>query len=65
MKSQLFNKFRNTYLLLKNRSSIINAVSYYPECKRKSTKEVLKDQLYFVWKYGIYEKFYYAYGFDV
>ena len=43
---------------------IKNGVTYYPECVRKNKSQILKDQLYFVWKYGYVEKFYYAYGFD-
>lgn len=64
MKSKIIKKFRNTYSLIKNKSSLIDTVSYYPECKHKSKTEILKDQLFFVWKYGKYEPFYFTYGFD-
>ena len=48
----------------KNRASLIDCATYYPECDRKSQKEILQDQLYFIRKYGDYEPFYFAYGFD-
>lgn len=64
MKIKSLKKIRNTCALIKNRSLLIDAVSYYPESERKSRIEILKDQLFFVWKYGKYEPFYFTYGFD-
>lgn len=64
MKIHLLKKVRNTYDLFKKKSTLVNCVSYYPECKHKSKKQILKDQLFFVWKYGKYEPFYFTYGFD-
>ena len=64
MKTQIVEKIRKSYSLLKKKSSIINGVSYYPECEHKSKTEILKDQLFFIWKYGNYEPFYFTYGFD-
>ena len=63
MKSQLISKIQIIYSLIKNKS-ITEGASYYPECNHKSKTQILKDQLFFVWKYGTYEKFYYTYGFD-
>ena len=64
MKFQFVKKCRKAYSLIKNRSSIVNGASYYPDYKRKSKNHILKDQLYFVRKYGDYEPFYFTYGFD-
>jgi len=52
------------FWLFKNKSSIENGVSYYPDCNHKSKKQILKDQLFFIRKYGDYEPFYFTYGFD-
>ena len=62
MKTQIVEKIRKSYSLLKKKSSIINGVSYYPECEHKSKTEILKDQLFFIWKYGNYEPFYLLMG---
>ena len=48
----------------RNRSNYINAVSYYPEFARKTKGQILKDQIYFIWKYGYFEEYYFTYGFD-
>lgn len=66
MKVTFFAKIRRTLSILLHRGDYmyIKGISYYPECNRKSKSQILKDQLYFVWKYGYVEKFYYAYGFD-
>lgn len=64
MRFQFVKKCRKVYSLIKNRSSIVNGTSYYPDCKRKSKRQILKDQLYFVRKYGVSEPFYFTYGFD-
>lgn len=68
MKVALLNKIGKIISILLHRGDYVkyikNKVSYYPECERKSKAQILKDQLYFVWKYGYVEKFYYAYGFD-
>ena len=66
MEVSFASKARKTFaiLLRKGDYRYIQGVSYYPECNRKSKSQILKDQLYFVWKYGYVEKFYYAYGFD-
>ena len=60
----LLNKAKVSAKLLKNAKSITDQKSYYPDMPHKSRKEILKDQLYFVRKYGNYEKFYFPYGFD-
>lgn len=64
MKFQFVKKCRKAYSLIKHRSSLVNGVSYYAECDRKSKMQILKDQLYFIRKYGNYEPFYFTYGFD-
>lgn len=57
-------KAKKVLSVLKHRSDYVNGISYYPECERKSKAQILKDQLYFAWKYGYVEDFYYTYGFD-
>ena len=57
-------KFRKLLSLLLRYPKSVRGETYYPECKRKSTFVVLRDQLYFFWKYGDVEPFYYTYGFD-
>ena len=57
-------KVRKVLDILRHKSNYVNGVSYYPECEHKSSKQILKDQLHFVWKYGYVEDFYYTYGFD-
>jgi len=64
MKFQIVEKCRKARWLIKNRSSIIDCATYYPDCKRKSKNQILKDQLFFIKKYGDYEPFYFTYGFD-
>lgn len=67
MKVTFISKAKKTLSILLHRGdylSFVKGVTYYPECVRKNKAQILKDQLYFVWKYGYVEKFYYAYGFD-
>lgn len=64
MKFQFVKKCRKACSLIKHRSSLVNGVSYYAECDHKSKMQILKDQLYFIRKYGNYEPFYFTYGFD-
>lgn len=64
MKNLLIKKIYKTYSLFKKRGSIIDCASYYPTNNHKSKHQILKDQLFFIWKYGTYEPFYFTYGFD-
>lgn len=64
MKFQFIKKCRKACSLIKHRSSLVDGVSYYAECDHKSKMQILKDQLYFIRKYGNYEPFYFTYGFD-
>lgn len=64
MKNQLYSKIRKSLSLIINRESLVYGATYYPECDHKSKKQILQDQLFFVWKYGKYEPFYFTYGFD-
>jgi hypothetical protein len=50
--------------LVFNVKNICKQKSYYPEEPHKSTWQIFCDQLYFIWKYGWTEKYYYLYGFD-
>lgn len=60
----IYRKSKEIYHLIKNRNKLIFADSYYSGSNIKSRKEILLDQLYFIFKYGTYEPFYFTYGFD-
>ena len=62
--TSLLKKAKATAKLIINAKSICNQKSYYPDEPRKSTWHVFLDQLFFIWEYGNYEKYYFAYGFD-
>ena len=62
--SAFFHKIRRSLFLIKRRSEFVNCDTYYPECLRKTSLQIIKDQLSFVWKYGDVEPFYFTYGFD-
>lgn len=64
MKDTLVSKIRKSLSIIKHKSDYTSGPSYYPECVRKSKRQVLKDQLYFAWHYGYVEEYYYTYGFD-
>ena len=57
-------KMRKCLSMIKHKAYYTGSVSYYPECKRKSTSQIMKDQMYNVWKYGFIEEYYFTYGFD-
>ena len=50
--------------LFLNAKNFCKQKSYYPDEPHKSTWQIFCDQLYFIWKYGWTEKYYYLYGFD-
>lgn len=56
--------FRKCADILLHKSDYVDKETYYPECDRKTEKEILWDQLRLCWRYGITEPFYYTYGFD-
>ena len=60
----LIKKARATKKLIFRVKSICKQDSYYPDEPRKSTWQVFLDQLYFIWKFGGEEKYYFTYGFD-
>lgn len=57
-------KAKATKVLIRRAKSICNQESYYPEEPHKSTWQIFCDQLYFIWKFGGWEKYYFVYGFD-
>jgi hypothetical protein len=59
-----FSKLRKTLSFLKHKKRFVNCDSYYPECEKKTSLQVIKDQLYLIWHKGDLEPFYYTYGFD-
>lgn len=60
----MYKKLSQCISIIRHKSDYVNQASYYPEDNRKSKKEILKDYLWFIWKYGEIEKFYFTYGFD-
>lgn len=61
---ELFSKIRQTLSIILHKSALVNQSTYYPDCEQKSKMQILSDHLYFVWKYGMVEPFYFTYGFD-
>lgn len=61
---ELLSKIRQTLSIIKHISAYLNKSTYYPNCEHKTKMQVLCDHLFFVWKYGMVEPFYYTYGFD-
>lgn len=55
---------RGCLSMIWHRSEYVNHVSYYPECAHKTSFQILKDQLYYIWKYGYIEEYYFTCGFD-
>lgn len=51
--------------LIKQRHKYIYAESFYPECDRKTTMQVWKEQIRHILKYGHINKQYFEYGIDV
>lgn len=64
MFSSIYYRLKNIFLLLKNSHDLVFAPTYYPDYELKSRFSVFRNQLYFILKYGTYEPFYFAYGFD-
>lgn len=66
MAVSIASKIRSTLSVIKKRNRVgyVSGVSYYPECARKTKRQVLKDQILFIWKYGYVEEYYFTYGFD-
>lgn len=60
----MLNKLRKVKKLLLQRDKYINADTYYKDEVHKSKFEILCDQIYFIFKYGDLEPFYFTYGFD-
>ncbi len=62
--SSFFTKIHKSLSVIKHRKKFVNCDTYYPECERKTSWQIMQDQISFVWKYGDYEPFYFTYGFD-
>ena len=58
------SKLGRTLVILKNWQRLVGGESYYPNDEHKTNGRILLDQLYFLWKYGCDEPFYFLYGFD-
>ena len=59
-----YRRIRKCLTMVRHKGKYVDISSYYPDCKHKTKNQILKDQLYFVWKYGNIERFYFLYGFD-
>lgn len=60
----MFKRAKAAAKLIINAKSICNQKTYYPDEHHKSKFRVFRDYMFFVWKYGTYEPFYFTYGFD-
>lgn len=58
------SRIRRTANLIRNAKAVCKQKSYYPDEPHKSTWQIFCDQLYFIWKFGGREKYYFPYGFD-
>jgi glutathione synthase/RimK-type ligase-like ATP-grasp enzyme len=61
---KVLRKAKSSIGLFFKAKALLSEKSYYPEEPHKSKLHVFLDQLAFIWKYGYFEKYYYAYGFD-
>lgn len=59
-----FKKIFKALNVIRHKASYINKATYYPEAELKNKSQILKDFLWFIWKYGELEPFYFTYGFD-
>jgi len=60
----LYKRFCKCVTIVRHQSDYVDNASYYPDSEHKTKKQILHDQLHFVWKYGEIERFYFLYGFD-
>lgn len=60
----IYNKVHKTISVILHKADYINKATYYPESNLKSKSLILKDFLWYIWKYGEIEPFYFTYGFD-
>ncbi len=60
----LYKRIRKCLSVIKHRSEYLEQKTYYSECERKSSYEIIKDHLFYAWSFGELEPFYYTYGFD-
>ena len=59
-----WRRFRRCIYMIRHKSYYVDHISYYPECEHKTSSQILRDQLYYKWKYGYIEEYYFTYGFD-
>ena len=60
----LIKKIKASIGLMFKAKLMFNEKSYYPDEPHKSKWQMFREQLFFIWKYGYFEKYYFAYGFD-
>lgn len=61
---KLIKRLKASAKLIIKAKSILKQKSYYPDEPHKSRWQIFREQMFFVWKYGYFEKYYFAYGFD-
>ena len=54
-----WRRLRKCLSMIRYKSKYVDQVSYYPECAHKTSFQILKDQLYYIWKYGYIEEYYF------
>lgn len=59
-----FKKTCKAFDVIRHKANYINKATYYPEAELKNKSQIFKDFLWFIWKYGELEPFYFTYGFD-
>ena len=59
-----FSKIRKVLSVIKHCASYTKGPTYYPEFEHKTKCQIIRDQVFFAWKYGFVEEYYYTYGFD-
>lgn len=57
-------KIRKSLSIIGHKKDNLFKATYYPESEHKTKSQILKDFLFYVWKYGELEPFYFTYGFD-
>lgn len=62
--SYLKNVASYTFHLFKDFDKVVSAKSYYPECELKSKWRIFFDQAFSIIKFGVYDRYYFLYGFD-
>lgn len=60
----IFGRLYYPIIIFRNKGLYIKSESYFPQRKRKSTFKIIIDQLFWVFKYGDINKYYFIWGGD-